>query len=108
MTIRPHRDRVLLELIADDRISEGGIHLADQVKHKYIRKAKVLAVASDCKIPFIPGQTVYAIWNCGVPVDRGDEPINGATGECRLIKSEDVVAVGTFAEAEKKFGKKGK
>jgi hypothetical protein len=102
MTIRPHKDRVLLELIPDDR-SQGDIVFADQVKQRYIRKAKVLAIANDCKIPFIPGQTVWAIWNCGVPLDAGDEGINGATGECRLLKSEDVVAIGTLAEAEKDF-----
>jgi hypothetical protein len=103
-SIRPHRDRVLLELIPDDRISDGGILFADNVKKKYIRKGKVLAIANGCKEPLIPGQTVFAIWNCGVPIaDIGYGMPYDAKEECRMFKSEDVVAVGTFAEAQQKF-----
>lgn len=112
---RPHADRVLLELIADDLKSDGGIHFADQVKKKYIRKGKVLAVSNDYikaaaegkKPSLIPGQTVWAIWNAGVPIyDIGYGMPYGATEECRMFKSEDVVAVGTFAEAEKRLERK--
>lgn len=104
INIRPHRDRVLLELIPDDKISTGGIHIPDGAKRKYIRKAKILAVSNDyleavakCKKPaLIPGQTVWAVWNAGVLVEINGELPNGATNECRLLKSEDVWAARTF------------
>lgn len=106
---RPHRDRVSIELIPDDTTSGGGIRFADQVKKNYIRKGKVLAIANDCKEPLIPGQTVWAIWNAGVPIfDIGYGVPYDAKEEVRIFKSEDVVAVGTFAEAQKQFSKKGK
>jgi len=90
INIRPHRDRVLLELIPGDNISAGGLLIPDNAKKKYIRQARVVRIADDCKAPLIPGQTVYAVWNAGVPVELGAEH------ETRLIKSEDIWAVGKF------------
>ena len=87
-TLRPHRDRVLLELLAEEARSEGGIFIPDNAKKNLARQGVVLAVASDCKQPLQIGQTVYAIWNCGVPVELGAE------NETRLFKSEDVWAIG--------------
>jgi co-chaperonin GroES (HSP10) len=106
MTVRPHKDRVLLELIIDDKFSDGGLYLPDNAKKKYIRKARVLAVANDCKLPLIPGQTVFAVWNCGVPIEVSGELPNGAANECRLLKSEDIWAVGTFEEVVKSFNER--
>lgn len=93
MNLRPLRDRVLLELLPDEKKSAGGIMLPDGDK-KYIRKARVLKVARDAKQPLTEGQVVFAVWNCGNPVGLYDgQGIDGATNECRLLKTEDVWAV---------------
>jgi co-chaperonin GroES (HSP10) len=94
INVRPHRDRVLLELIPGDKISDGGIHIPDNAKRKYLWKARVLRISNDCKAPLIPGQIVYAVWNAGVEVQLG------ADNETRLIKSEDIYAAGGFIEKE--------
>lgn len=96
INLRPHKDRVLLELIPTDTVSDGGIYIPDNAKKKYIRKARVLAIANDCTAPLIPGQTVYAVWNTGVLMEINGEWPNGATNETRMLKSEDVWAASTF------------
>jgi co-chaperonin GroES (HSP10) len=97
INIRPHRDRVLLELIPEDKKSGGGIFIPDGTKKNYIRKGKVLALAKDFKHPrnhrIEIGQVVYAVWNCGNEIEIAGELPNGATNECRLLKSEDVWAM---------------
>jgi co-chaperonin GroES (HSP10) len=86
INIRPHRDRVLLELIPEET-KRGGIMLPDNAKKKDMRKGRVVSMATDCKQALRIGQTVWAVWNCGVPLELGH------ANETRIFKSEDVWAM---------------
>lgn len=87
--VRPLNDRVLLEAMPEDKMSVGGIVFPDTLKRKpgYTLLSRVVDVGPKVKL-CKPGQMVYAVWNCGVPVPAAFCP-DGP--ERRLIKEEDIV-----------------
>ena len=94
MKIKPKKDRVLVELVAEAEVKKGGIIIPDTAKEKS-QEGKVIAVGPG-KMNEFTGQIIpvdYKVGDIVLMPKYGGTEIKKDGKEYQIIREEDILAV---------------